>query len=324
MSKKFIVFSGMLVLGLVIAAALLTGLIALPAQAQSPWNGGWMGPSHMGGWGPWGSWGSRGSYTQAYTNTVPYGFGPMGMMGSGVGCPMMSGGWTGVDPDATPLTLAQARENVQKFLEATGNSDLELAEVMEFTGNFYAEVREKSTGIGAFELLVDRYTGQIYPEPGPNMMWNLKYGHMGGWGMMRWRGSSNTAMPVTSEQAVEQAQKYLDQLKAGLKAGEAEVFYGYYTLHIERDGQITGMLSVNGYTGAVWYHHWHGDFIAMEEEEMPSSHVSGPRLVVDRELINLGTRPFNERVTAEFRIKNVGDSDLIVLENPTVELVEGC
>jgi hypothetical protein len=26
------------------------------------------------------------------------------------------------------------------------------------------------------------------------------------------------------------------------------------------------MLSVNGYTGAVWYHTWHGPFVAMEEE----------------------------------------------------------
>ncbi|MGQ9502694.1 MAG: hypothetical protein ACUVSF_10040 [Anaerolineae bacterium] len=179
MSRKLIIFSGILVLGLIAAAALLMSLVAFPVRAQNPWSGGWMGQGHMGGWG------LGGSYTYAYTETVPYGFGPMGMMGGGVGCPMMSGGWAGVDPDATPLTLTQARENVQKFLEATGNNDLELVEVMEFTGNFYAEVREKSTGIGAFELLVDRYTGQIYPEPGPNMMWNLKYGHMGGWGMMR-------------------------------------------------------------------------------------------------------------------------------------------
>ncbi|MGC8879122.1 MAG: hypothetical protein ACP5R2_07855 [Anaerolineae bacterium] len=314
--RKFI-FGGIVLLGLVGVAVLLIGLITLPVRAQSPWSGGWMGQGHMGGWGPWNS------YTQAYTGTIPYGFSLMGMMGGGAGCPMMSGSWAGVDPDAKPLTLAQARENVQKFLEGIGNSDLELAEVMEFTGNFYAEVRERSTGIGAFELLVDRYTGQVSPEPGPNMMWNLKYGHMGGWGMMRWRGSSDATMPVTPEQAVEQAQKYLDHLNAGLKAGEVEPFYGYYTLHVERDGKVTGMLSVNGYTGAVWYHHWHGDFIAMEEE-MSSSDISGPRLAVDRERIDLGTLPFNKRVTAEFRVQNVGDSDLIILEKPAIELVEGC
>lgn len=31
------------------------------------------------------------------------------------------------------------------------------------------------------------------------------------------------------------------------------------------DRKITGMLSVNGYTGQVWYHTWHGTFIASSE-----------------------------------------------------------
>ena len=44
-----------------------------------------------------------------------------------------------------------------------------------------------------------------------------------------------------------------------------DAFYGYYTLHTLRDGQIEGMLSVNGYRGGVWYHDWHGSFIGMEE-----------------------------------------------------------
>ena len=42
-------------------------------------------------------------------------------------------------------------------------------------------------------------------------------------------------------------------------------FYGYYTLHTLKEGQIEGMLSVNGYTGAVWYHNWHSSFIRMRE-----------------------------------------------------------
>jgi hypothetical protein len=32
-----------------------------------------------------------------------------------------------------------------------------------------------------------------------------------------------------------------------------------------KDGRIDGMLSVNGSTGAVWYHNWHGAFIAGTE-----------------------------------------------------------
>lgn len=275
MSRR-IVFGGLVGLGIVVLAALMLGAVAFPAQAQGPWGGGMMGRGHMGGgmmggWGPGGGWGPARGYTQGYTDTLPYGMGPMGrmgmMMGGWEGCPM-AGGWNGVDPDATPLTMEQAGEKAVQFLAAFGNDDLAVVEMMEFTGNFYAEVREKSTGVGAFELLVDRYTGDVYPEPGPNMMWNLKYGHMGGYGMMRWRGTPEATMPVTLEQAVEQAQKYLDRFNTGLTAGEAEPFYGYYTLHTERDGQVTGMLSVNGYTGAVWYHQWHGDFIAATEMEM--------------------------------------------------------
>ena len=56
--------------------------------------------------------------------------------------------------------------------------DFAVAEVMEFKNNFYAVVEEPSTGRGAFELLIDPYTGAVAPEPGPNMMWNDKYGHM--------------------------------------------------------------------------------------------------------------------------------------------------
>jgi len=46
---------------------------------------------------------------------------------------------------------------------------------------------------------------------------------------------------------------------------EADRFYGYYTLHVLNDRQIYGMLSVNGYTGQVWYHSWHGPFLGMKE-----------------------------------------------------------
>ncbi len=48
-------------------------------------------------------------------------------------------------------------------------------------------VKEKITGIGAFELIVER-NGFMHPEPGPNMMWNTKYGHMAGFGGMMDRG----------------------------------------------------------------------------------------------------------------------------------------
>ena len=207
------------------------------------------------------------------TPAVPYprsrgygwdgGYGP-GWMGPG----MMSGyrGWT-YSSSNTPLTLDQAIEAANQYLAAYGNPDLTITEVMEFAENFYAEVEEESSGIHAFELLIDRYTGSVYPEPGPNMMWNTKYGHMGGmmgWGS--WQAGSTTS--VSPETALELAQEWLDKYLPGTSVAEkADTFYGYYTIHVLKDGQVYGMLSVNGYTGDVWYHTWHGDFIGMKELE---------------------------------------------------------
>jgi len=181
-----------------------------------------------------------------------WGMGP-GRMGPG----MTGGGWSNYSPDAKPLTIDQAAEAVQGYLK--GSRNLELTEVMEFAWNFYAEVEEKDTGIHAMELLIDRYTGRVYPEMGPNMMWNAKYG------MMSRSVQPAAEMPVTAGQAETQAQQYLDTNMPGITVAEADPFYGYYTLHTLKDGKIEGMLSVNGYTGAVWYHSWHGPFISMKE-----------------------------------------------------------
>jgi len=185
--------------------------------------------------------------------------GPGGMMRSGgmmgLGTPYQAGG--------KRITMDQATEIVNNYLQKYGNTDLKVDEIMEFQYNFYVQFSEKSTGIKAFEALIDPYTGDMYPEPGPNMMWNTKYGMMSG--MMWGTPGISAPMSVTAEQAGQYAQKFIDGYLAGAKVGEPERFYGYYTLHVLKDGQIYGMLSVNGYTGQVWYHSWHGQFLGTKE-----------------------------------------------------------
>ena len=186
--------------------------------------------------------------------------GPGGMMGPG----MMGGG--GFYRAGGPrLSLDQAIKIVEDFLRDRNDPDLQVKEIMEFEFNFYAEFMEKSTGIGAFEALIDPYTGDIYPEPGPNMMWNTRYGMMSG--MMWGTPSPSAPMTVTEEQALKYAQEFLKGYLPGGKADEVERFYGYYTIHVLKDNQIYGMLSVNGYTGQVWYHAWHGPFLRLKEFE---------------------------------------------------------
>lgn len=53
-----------------------------------------------------------------------------------------------------------------------------LKDFMAFSQNYYAQVVDER-GQGLFELIADRYTGVVSPEPGPNMMWNTRYGMHG-------------------------------------------------------------------------------------------------------------------------------------------------
>jgi len=164
------------------------------------------------------------------------------------------------------IEIEEAHEAVERYIAARGYSDLEVVEVMEFERNFYAIVQESDTGIGAMELLVDKWTGVVGPEMGPNMMWNGRYGMHGRGGRMM--GGISEANTIAPEEALDIAQRWLDAYRPGVTVEEhADPFYGYYTIHTAKDGQIEGMLSVHGTTGQVWYHTWHGPFIQMIEEE---------------------------------------------------------
>jgi hypothetical protein len=218
--------------------------------------------------------------TTTVTNTAAYGYpyagwemhgmtgyGMHGMMGGNMMGWWMMGDWPGMAGchntlAVSPITSEQALAAAKTAIAAYGSSDLELAEMMQFTNNFYVLVRERSSERDAFELLVDRYTGAVYPEPGPNMMWNTKYGHMGGMMGNRQNAAPAEAMPIAPETAHSLAQNFLDQYASGTVVEDGiDTFYGYYTIETLHNGQITGMLSVNGYTGQVWIHTWHGNFI---------------------------------------------------------------
>ena len=266
----------------VIAVIVLAGVIFFAGSMYARINA--FGPSMMGGYG-------RNSGNA---------YGPGGMMNNGRGGngtrPGMMGnngnmmnGYGYNNANLTPLTIDQTKTAAEKYLANLNSSDLEIAEIMIFDNNSYAVVKETSTGIGAFELLVDSSSQSVYPEHGPNMMWNLKYSGLNhetmmggrGYGMMKGYGENmmsgwddttsldvNAEMTVTPEQAIEYAQKYLDVNVSGATAATDPIqFYGYYTLDFDKDGKVAGMLSVNGYSGQVFLHTWHGTFIEEAEYE---------------------------------------------------------
>lgn len=180
------------------------------------------------------------------------------MMG---GCPCQ--GWVGGSApraDADRLSIHQALERVEEYLSTRFGRGFAVREIMEFKNNFYAVIIEESTGVGAFELIIDPYTGIVSPEPGPNMMWNRKYGMH--YTMMGLGAEPTAEMPLGPEDAKRLAEEYLSRRFNGeVLVLEPVKFYGYYTLDYELNGEVHGMLSVNGYTGDIWYHSWHGAFI---------------------------------------------------------------
>ena len=158
-------------------------------------------------------------------------------------------------PTEQRITLDQAMILANEYAARYG-ANYRVAEVMEFSDNFYAAITEVDTGRGAFEVLIDLNSGAIGSEPGPNMMWNLKYGHIM---MSRTQAGDNT---LTMEQARVLAQQTLDKSLPGAQAeATGRAFYGYYTFDYQVNGKIAGMLSVNGTSGDTWLHTWHGTFI---------------------------------------------------------------
>jgi hypothetical protein len=235
------------------------------------------------------------------TSNGPSTYGP----GYGMGYSMMGAGgqraaWY-LNGSGTPVRdIASARAQAQRFADRLG---LKTGEVMQFANNFYVLLTD-TQGTPATEVLVDPQTGLVTLEYGPAMMWNTRYGMMrgagangyggmmgggsyggmmggsyggmmggSGGGMMgRYGGSPNwtppsgsLSGPLTVSEAQRVADRWLATQGSGLTAAQPDALPGYFTFHTLKDGKITGMLSVNQQTGAVWYHWWHGRFIAMAE-----------------------------------------------------------
>ncbi len=225
--------SNAILLGLLGVAAL--GFVLAQGMFGAPPDRGYGYGYGYGGYG----YGMMGGYDGWYGGMMGPGMMGAGMMGAG----MMGGVYL---PDARPIDQAEAVRRIQDFV-ARVTPGAKVKDVMAFSQNYYAQiVDDKGRGLG--EVIVDRYTGVVYPEPGPNMMWN---------GASRY---FRTNPRYDLEAAKDLAKRFLAGYLPGAEILEAQAFDGYYTFDFGR-GKIEGMLSVNAYSGEVWVHTWHGVFL---------------------------------------------------------------
>lgn len=284
MNRKIFSITGLIFLSIILfGAGLWLGKTrALNLNWQPGWMMGNMNNDVRPGYGMMMNNGMMGSTNNQNMPGMMNGQGSM-MMGSSGMMGMMSG-FSRLS-DVEPLTIAEVETAVTNYLSTLSQDNLTLGEIMIFTNHAYAQVLNSDSGLGAFELLVDPATGNVFPEPGPNMMWNTQYSMMSGFGggmmgrnmmgggmmrgnmMGRYGYAPDAEINITADEVVNIAQEYLDAYLPGKTADDrADTFPGYYTLHILEDGETIGMLSVNAYTGQVFLHHWHGDFIEMSED----------------------------------------------------------
>ena len=73
------------------------------------------------------------------------------------------------------IGINRAVQIAQNAATSYPGGDLKADEVIGFSRNYYASVREKGSGIGAFEILIDRTSGSVTREPGPDMMWTSPF-----------------------------------------------------------------------------------------------------------------------------------------------------
>jgi hypothetical protein len=183
-----------------------------------------------------------------------------------------------------PATLVALRSRVEAWLHTNGFRGFKVDEVMAFTNNDYAAVSDKA-GKPAFELLVAPDRSWLMEEPA-SMMWNTKYGMlphtsatlepipglsmMWGTNMMgsvmgsphSWY-SAGAGPVITVRQAATAANRWLAKMRPDERAeSDGRAYPGYFTLDTTRNGKTAGMLSVNQVSGAIWYHGWHGNFLA--------------------------------------------------------------
>lgn len=180
-----------------------------------------------------------------YNYSYNYSYGP-GMRGH-----MMMGNMMAIYyPESKPIAQDEALKNMQSFATQYG-PNVKIKDAMSFSSNYYAVLNDTASNQDIAEILVDRYSGATYPEPGPNMMWNTRFGA----GRTR---AGGTDYDLAGAQKL--AEDFLTGYLPGAQIQESHAMPGYYTFDFGRN-ETEGMLSVNAFSGHIWVHTWHGPYL---------------------------------------------------------------
>lgn len=109
---------------------------------------------------------------------------------------------------------------------------------------------------GGMRGATDMMNSAMHGDAGASGDWN---DHMGGLS----DPGQTLATPLTTNDAVERGQIRLDQDVPGATAVRPVAFPGYVTILVEEDGRVTGLLSIQTTTGAIWEPGWTAPSVGM-------------------------------------------------------------
>jgi len=164
-------------------------------------------------------------------------------------------------PDNINMSRNEVIEISQTLVSERYGDRFEIVEMVVYSNSpYYLIVRENNQKEAAFGLMFDPVRKVVYPEYGPNMMWNRNYG-MGF--MMGWNERTNRSQ-IDREEALENARNFASDNSLRVRDNGYQ-FSGYYSFYVENENQPVGLVSVNAYSGEVWAHNWHGNLIEIIE-----------------------------------------------------------
>jgi len=226
------------------------------------------GPGMMGGGYGGGPGYGRGMNGPGYGGGPGYG---RGMMGGGYG-PGMAFDQDGPGFDSaaqhtgTRIDASRINTVVEGYLATLPGKELQIAEIVDFQYNYYVRVKEKGSTTYSLELLVNPYSGRVFPiGDGRRVNGNdFPRGARGPWagGPGAYSGTTNqTAQKVTAGEAQKIAADYVKRFSPNDSVtGEAQ-FPGHYSMFITDNGKIVGVVSVDASSGTAFYHRWLGTFL---------------------------------------------------------------
>jgi hypothetical protein len=152
-----------------------------------------------------------------------------------------------------PVTdMHEAKNRTLRYIDALDLKGLSLKRIISFKKYYYIYVKEITTDKTAFALKLIKlgtFSSKKFPSLYPQMMWNLKYGHVA-----KRNVDDIEPLMLTLGDARKVATDVTNKLGASYSLNKnPDVYYGFYEFIVFQNKVAVGEVSINGRSGKVFF-----------------------------------------------------------------------